>query len=293
MQTSNFDIYAVGDMVEIEHFITKSNALISLAGPANKQGRIAADNICGIKSEYKGSLASSIIKVFDLDVAVTGITERECLDRKVNYEKVILTPASHATYYPSAKVLTLKVIYDKDTLKILGAQVVGYDGVDKRIDVLATAIRANMLATELKDLDLAYAPPYSSAKDPVNMAGFIIDNIENRVVKQFDYDQIEELRKRDNVILLDTRTKYEYVRGHAKGFINIPLDDLRDRLDELEKNKEIYVMCQSGLRSYLATRILVQNGYIAYNFIGGYRLYSSIANDEKLTLESYHCGMDK
>lgn len=293
MQTSNPDIYAVGDMVEVEHFITKNNALISLAGPANKQGRIAADNICGINSEYKGSQGSSIIKVFDLDVAVTGITERECLERKINYEKVILSPVSHATYYPNAKVLTLKVIYDKKTLNILGAQAVGYDGVDKRIDVLATAIRANILATELKDLDLAYAPPYSSAKDPVNMAGFIIDNIESGIVKQFEYNEIEYLRKKDNIILLDTRTKYEYARGHAKGFINIPLDDLRDRLNELDKTKKIYVMCQSGLRSYLATRILVQNGYDTYNFIGGYRLYSSIVNDEKLTLESYHCGMDK
>ena len=293
MQTSNPDIYAVGDMVEVEHFITKANSLISLAGPANKQGRIAADNICGIRSEYKGSQASSIIKVFDLDVATTGITERECIEKNINYEKVILTPASHATYYPNAKVLTLKVIYNKDTLKILGAQVVGYDGVDKRIDVLATAIRANMLATELKDLDLAYAPPYSSAKDPVNMAGFIIDNIENNIVKQFDYDSINDLRKNSDVILLDTRTKREYLKGHTEDFINIPLDDLRDRLDELDNNKKIYVMCQSGLRSYLATRILVQNGYDAYNFIGGYRLYSSINNEEKLVEESYNCGMDK
>lgn len=293
MQTSNPDIYALGDMVEVNHYITGDNALISLAGPANKQGRIVADNICGIKSEYKGSLGSSIIKVFNLDVAVTGITERECQEKKINYEKVILTPSSHATYYPNAKVLTLKVIYDKDTNKILGSQVVGYDGVDKRIDVIATAIRANMMAKELKDLDLAYAPPYSSAKDPVNMAGFIIDNIENGIVKQFDYDSINNLRNQDDVILLDTRTVYEYSKGHARCFINIPLDDLRNRLNELDKNKKVYVMCQSGLRSYLATRILTQHGFDAYNFIGGYRLYSSMANEEKLALSSYSCGMDK
>lgn len=293
MQTSNPDIYALGDMVEVNHYITGDNALISLAGPANKQGRIVADNICGINSEYKGSLGSSIIKVFNLDVAVTGITERECQEKKINYEKVILTPSSHATYYPNAKVLTLKVIYDKDTNKILGSQVVGYDGVDKRIDVIATAIRANMMVKELKDLDLAYAPPYSSAKDPVNMAGFIIDNIENGIVKQFDYDSINNLRNQDDVILLDTRTVYEYNKGHARSFINIPLDDLRNRLNELDKNKKVYVMCQSGLRSYLATRILTQHGFDAYNFIGGYRLYSSMANEEELALSSYSCGMDK
>ena len=292
MQTSNPDIYAVGDMVEVENFITKKNSLIPLAGPANKQGRIAADNICGIPSEYNGSQASSIIKVFDLDVAVTGITERECIENNINYEKVILTPSSHATYYPDAKVLTLKVIYDKDNLNILGAQAIGYDGVDKRIDVLATAIRCGMKATLLKDLDLAYAPPYSSAKDPVNMAGFIIDNIENNIVKQFDYDELQTLKDKDNVILLDTRTEYEYKRGRATGFINIPLDELRDRLDELDKTKTIYVMCQSGLRSYIATRILTQNGYDSYNFVGGYRLYSSIENNEKLVKETYTCGMD-
>lgn len=292
MLTSNPDIYAVGDAVTVTNFVTKEEALITLAGPANRQGRIAADNICGIPSEYKGSQGSSIIKVFDLDVASTGITERECINRNINYEKVILSPASHATYYPNAKVLTLKVIYDKDSLNLLGAQIVGYDGVDKRIDVLATLIRLNAKAYDLKDLELAYAPPYSSAKDPVNMAGFIIDNILNGIVKQFDYNKLSKLDT-NSVILLDTRTKFEYEKGHAKGFINIPLDDLRNRIDELDKNKDIYVMCQSGLRSYIAVRILVQNGYNAYNFIGGYRLYSSIRNDEKLIEETYTCGMDK
>lgn len=293
MLTSDTDIYAVGDMVEVKHFITKKDVLISLAGPANKQGRVAADNICGIPSEFKYSLGSSIIKVFDLDVAKTGLTEKECIDKGYNYDSVILTPASHATYYPNAKVLTLKVIYNKDNKEILGAQAVGYDGVDKRIDVLATAIKCKMKATELKDLELAYAPPYSSAKDPVNMAGFIIDNIENNIVKQFSYEEIKTLRTKDDVILLDTRTEFEYKRGHAEDFINIPLDDLRSRLDELDKSKSVYVMCQSGLRSYLATRILTQHGFDSYNFIGGYRLYSSIYNDEKLIKESYDCGMDR
>ena len=278
MQTSIPDIYAVGDVVEITHNILNKKMLISLAGPANKQARVAADNICGLNSEYKGSLASSVIKVFDMTVAVTGITEEVIKTNNINYEKVFLSPFSHATYYPNASVMSLKVLYEKDTHKILGAQAVGYEGVEKRIDVIAAVMMAKGDAMILKDLDLTYAPPYSSAKDPVNMAGFIIDNIENGLVKQFSFDDIDYLIEKDNVILLDTRTENEYMMGHANGFINIPLDELRNKLYLLDKNKKIYVMCQSGLRSYLATRILMENGFDAYNFIGGYRLYSSIIN---------------
>ena len=189
--------------------------------------------------------------------------------------------------------MTVKLIFEKATYKILGAQIVGYDGVDKRIDVIATAIRAGMKADELKDLDLTYAPPYSSAKDPVNMAGFVVENIKNGIVKQFYYEDISFLRERKDVVLLDTRTPFEYMRGHAEDFINIPLDDLRERLGELDKSKKIYVMCQSGLRSYLATRILMQNGFDAYNFAGGFRLYSSIKNEEMLSKQCYTCGMEK
>lgn len=279
MQTSAPDIYAVGDAVEIKHIVINNNRLISLAGPANKEARVAADNICGLNSTYKGSLASSVIKVFDMTVASTGITEKEAKKLGLKYEKVILSPANHATYYPNSSVMTLKVIYEKGTLRILGAQAIGNEGVEKRIDVIATAIYAKLGALELKDLDLSYAPPYSSAKDPVNMAGFIIDNIENGIVKQFHFEEIEQLRLQDDVILLDTRTIQEYQRGHASGFINIPLDELRDNIDKLDKNKKIYVMCQSGMRSYLATRILIKNGYDAYNFSGGYKLYSYL-NDE-------------
>lgn len=293
METSISNIYAVGDVVQVEHFITEKDTVISLAGPANKQGRIVADNICGLNSEYKGSQGSSVIKLFDMTVATTGINEVQAKENNYNYEKIILTQNSHAIYYPDATAMTIKLVFDKETYKILGAQIVGYDGVDKRIDVIATAIRAGLKADELKDLDLAYAPPYSSAKDPVNMAGFIAENIKNGIVKQFYYEQIPSLRERDDVILLDTRTQGEYVRGKADGFINIPLDDLRDRLSELDKTKEIYVMCQSGLRSYLSTRILVQNGYTAYNFVGGYRLYASIKNEETLSMQCYACGMDK
>jgi len=293
METSIPDIYAVGDAVEVRHFITEQDSVISLAGPANKQGRIVADNICGIDSEYKGSQGSSVIKLFDMTVATTGINEQQAKANGIEYEKVILTQNSHAGYYPGATAMTVKLIFEKATYKILGAQIVGYDGVDKRIDVIATWVRAGMKADELKDLDLAYAPPYSSAKDPINMAGFVVENIKNGIVKQFYYEDIPSLRERKDVILLDTRTPFEYIRGHADGFINIPLDDLRERLDELKKDKKIYVMCQSGLRSYLATRILMQNGFDAYNFAGGFRLYSSIKNEEMLSKKCYSCGMDK
>ncbi len=293
METSVPDIYAVGDAVQVKHFVTEQDAVISLAGPANKQGRIAADNVCGMASEYKGSQGSSVIKLFDMTVATTGINERQAKANGYEYEKVILTQNSHAGYYPNATAMTLKLIFEKGTYRILGAQIVGYDGVDKRMDVIATAIRAGMKAFELTELDLAYAPPYSSAKDPVNMAGFVAENIKNGVVKQFYFEDISALRERDDVILLDTRTPFEYMRGHAEDFINIPLDDLRERLSELDKSKKIYVMCQSGLRSYLATRILVQNGFDAYNFAGGYRLYGSIKNEEMLSKQCYSCGMEK
>ena len=293
METSVPDIYAVGDAVQVKHFITEQDAVISLAGPANKQGRIVADRICGLNSEYKGSQGSSVIKLFDMTVATTGINEQQAGASGYEYEKIILTQNSHAGYYPNATAMTLKLIFEKESFKILGAQIVGYDGVDKRIDVIATAIRARLGADELKDLDLAYAPPYSSAKDPVNMAGFVAENIKNGVVKQFYYEDISSLREREDVILLDTRTPFEYMRGRADGFVNIPLDDLREHVGELDKSKKIYVMCQSGLRSYLATRILMQNGFEAYNFAGGFRLYSSIKNEELLSKQCYSCGMEK
>jgi len=293
MQTSDEDIYAVGDAAQVENFISKDKAVITLAGPANKQGRIAADNICGINSTYNGTQGASVIKLFDMTVASTGMTETQLKNSNIAYEKVILSPLSHAGYYPGATVMTLKVIFEKETYKILGAQAVGYEGVEKRIDVIATAIFAGLTADKLKDLELSYAPPYSSAKDPVNMAGFIIENMKNGIVKQFYYEDIPMLQKRDDITLLDTRTVYEYMRGHAEGFINIPLDELRERLTELDKSKPVYVMCQSGLRSYLAARILMQNGFDAYNFAGGYRLYSAMYYDEAKSKRAYDCGMEK
>lgn len=292
METSIPDIYAVGDAVQVKHYVTGEDALISLAGPANKQGRIAADNICGGDSRYLGSQGSSIIKVFDMTAATTGLNETNAKKASLNVDTVILSPMSHAGYYPGGKVMSMKVVFEKDTYRLLGAQIVGYEGVDKRIDVLATAIHAGLKATQLKDLDLAYAPPYSSAKDPVNMAGFMIDNIANGVLKQWHLGDLEKLPRDGSVILLDTRTMGEFKRGHIEGFVNIPVDELRERLDELETGKPVYVICQSGLRSYIASRILEGNGFEAYNFAGGFRFYDTVVNDRCLMETALACGMD-
>lgn len=292
METSVPDIYAVGDAVQVKHYVTGKDALISLAGPANKQGRIAADNICGGDSRYTGSQGSSVIKVFGMTAAVTGINETNARKEGLSVDKVILSPISHAGYYPGGKVMTMKVIFEKETYRLLGAQIVGCEGVDKRIDVLAAAIHAGMTATELKELDLAYAPPYSSAKDPVNMAGFMIENISNGILKQFHLEDVETLPRDGSVTLLDVRTTGEYRCGHIDGFKNIPVDELRERLDELEKEKPVYVVCQSGLRSYIATRILAGHGYDAYNFSGGFRFYDAVMNDRCMTGAASMCGME-
>lgn len=292
METSEPDIYAAGDAVEVKHYITGKKALISLAGPANKQGRIAADNICGGDSRYPGSQGSSVIKVFDMTVASTGINERTAQQAGIDYDKVYLSPASHASYYPGGKVMTIKIIFEKETWKLLGAQIVGYDGVDKRIDVLATAMYAGITALQLKELDLAYAPPYSSAKDPVNMAGFMIENIAEGRLKQFFVQDVKNLPRDGSVILLDTRTKGEYERGHIEGFVNIPVDQLRDSLPWLDKSKKVYIICQSGLRSYIAYRILTQEGFDCRNFSGGFRLYETVTGDREASGEALPCGME-
>lgn len=293
METSISDIYAGGDAVQVKHFVTGEDTLIPLAGPANKQGRIIADNICGLDSRYKGSQGSSILKVFDLTAAVTGINEAQAKASGIDADHVILSPMSHAGYYPGGKMMTMKVLFEKGTYRLLGAQIVGYEGVDKRIDVLATAIRAEMNAIDLKDLDLAYAPPYSSAKDPVNMAGFMIENISNGALKQWHIEDAEKLARDGSVTLLDTRTAGEYSRGHIEGFVNIPVDELRERLDEVPKGRAVYVICQSGLRSYIASRILACRGYEVYNFSGGFRFYDAVINDQRLRGSAYPCGMDK
>ena len=293
METSAADIYAVGDAVQVRHFVTGEDAVIALAGPANKQGRIAADNICGRDSHYRGSLGTSIIKIFDMTVAGTGLTEKAAAAAGLSYESVVLSPSSHAGYYPGAKVMTMKVVYEKESLRLLGAQIIGTEGVDKRIDVLATAIHAGIRADKLKDLDLAYAPPFSSAKDPVNMAGFMIENIAEGLVKQYHWDQVEKLPRDGSVTLLDTRTPGEYAAGHIEGYINIPVDELRERIGELDAAKPVYVICQSGIRSYIASRILTQNGFDAYNFSGGYRFYAAVIKEKQTGECAYPCGMDR
>ena len=291
METSVPDIYAVGDAVQVKHFVTEQDTLIALAGPANKQGRIAADNICGGDSHYLGSQGSSVIKVFDMTAASTGINETNAKKAGISVDTVILSPMSHAGYYPGGKVMTMKVVFEKETYRLLGAQIVGYDGVDKRIDVLATAIHTGMNATELKDLDLAYAPPYSSAKDPVNMAGFMIDNI-SKGLKQWHLEDAPALPRDGSVTLLDTRTVGEFRRGHIEGFQNIPVDELRERIHEITPGKPVYVICQSGLRSYIATRILEGYGFEAYNFAGGFRFYDAVTNERALVKNAAPCGMD-
>ena len=293
METSVPDIYAVGDAVQVKHFVTGQDVLLSLAGPANKQGRIAADNICGGDSHYTGSQGSSVIKVFDMTAATTGVNETNAKKAGLDVDTVILSPMSHAGYYPGGKVMTMKVVFEKETYRLLGAQIVGYEGVDKRIDVLATAIRAGLKATELKDLDLAYAPPYSSAKDPVNMAGFMIENIAKGVLKQWHLADVDTLPQDGSVTLLDTRTVGEFDGGHIDGFLNIPVDELRERLGKLDKSKPVYVICQSGLRSYIACRILAGNGFECYNFSGGFRFYDAVMHDRCLIESATACGMDK
>ena len=293
METSVPDIYAAGDAVQVKHYVTGEDALISLAGPANKQGRIAADNICGRASRYLGSQGSSVIKVFDMTAATTGVNEISARKAGLDVDTVILSPMSHAGYYPGGKLMTMKVVFEKETYRLLGAQIVGYEGVDKRIAVLAAAIHAGMKAPQLKDLDLAYAPPYSSAKDPVNMAGFMIENIANGTLNQWHLADLESLPKDGGAVLLDVRTVQEYNRGHIAGFRNIPVDELRERLNEIEPGKPVYVICESGLRSYIACRILEGSGYEAFNFSGGFRYYNAVINDRALTETAYACGMDR
>ena len=293
METSVPDIYAVGDAVQVKHSVTGQDTLLSLAGPANKQGRIAADNICGGDSRYLGSQGSSVIKVFDMTIAATGVNEKTARQAGIDCDKVFLSPMSHAGYYPGGKVMTMKVVFEKGTLRLLGAQIVGYEGVDKRIDVLATAIHAGLTGPQLKDLDLAYAPPYSSAKDPVNMAGFMIENLSRGLVEQFFPEDVDALPRDGSATLLDVRTPSEYAAGHAEGFVNLPVDDLREHLAEIPADKPVYLICQSALRSYIACRILSQHGLRCSHLSGGWRLYTAVMQDQAAAQEALPCGMEK
>ena len=231
--------------------------------------------------------------LFGLTAASTGINEKAAQTAGIAYDKVVLFPASHAAYYPGARSMAMKVLYEKESLRLLGAQIVGGDGVDKRIDVLATAIRAKMTALELTELDLSYAPPYSSAKDPVNMAGFMIEDLESGKVRQFHWSDVESFPRDGSVTLLDVRTEGEYRRGHLNGFRNIPLDDLREHLDELDRGKSVYVNCQTGLRSYLACRLLTQYGFTCSHLSGGYSFYQVVTQERQTARSAYPCGMEK
>ena len=274
MQTSDADIYALGDAVEVRHLVTGQPALIPLAGPANKQGRIVADNIVfGNKKKYPGSIGTSIAKVFDLTVAAAGANAKLLQRNNIPYISSYTHGASHAGYYPGAVPLSIKILFAPENGKLLGAQIVGFNGVDKRIEMLAQVIQRGGTVHDLAELEHAYAPPYSSAKDPVNMAGFVAENILNKKSRIILWRELAELPA--DTIRIDVRTHDEYKLGTIPGFINIPVDELREHLDELPKEKPIVVTCAVGLRGYLAYRILVQNGFKhVRNLSGGYKTWS-------------------
>ncbi|MBV7297342.1 FAD-dependent oxidoreductase [Enterovibrio paralichthyis] len=272
LQTSDPSIYAVGDAIEEKDFVTGKQTVVPLAGPANRQGRMAADNMLGANETYRGTQGTAICKVFDLAVASTGKNEKQLKREDISYDKVYVHTASHASYYPGAEVVSLKLMYAPDSGKILGAQAVGKDGVDKRIDILAVAQRAGMTVEQLQHVELTYAPPYGSAKDVINQAAFVATNIMKGDVKAIHYDQIANLS--DDQVLLDVRNPIELQNvGTFPGAINIPVDQLRDRMNELPKDKEIVVACQVGLRGNVAYRQLANNGFKARNLVGGYRTW--------------------
>ena len=280
LRTSDPDIYAIGDAIETTHVITHQPAHIALAGLAKKQGRIVADHICGIYRTFSGSQGSSIMKAFDLTVATTGLNTKAATAAGLTFDAVILSPASHATYYPGSHPMTMKVLFESLTGRIIGAQIIGKEGTDKRIDVLAVAIKAGMSAYDLTELDLAYAPPYASAKDPINMAGYMIENIREGMVTQISWDEaFKRISSDPQAMILDTRTPNEYAQNHLDGVTHIPLDEMRERLDELPQDKTILVHCASGLRSYLACRILSQKGFACANIAGGFTFYQALQRD--------------
>ncbi len=276
MQTSNLDIYAVGDAIEVAHYINNKKVLIPLAWPANRQGRIVADNmVLGNQYKYTGSLGSSILKFFELSVASTGLNEKTLKRFGIPYKTAIVTRGHHAGYYPGAKNIVLKLIFDENG-KIFGAQAVGEAGVDKRIDVIATAIKGNLTVYDLPEIEITYAPPYNSAKDPVNIAGYAAENILKGDLEMVNYDEFWDFVKKNNAIILDVRTPKEFSRGAIEGAININVDDLRENIENLDKNKVYAIYCQVGLRGYLANRIMKNNGFEAVNLNGGYNLWSKV-----------------
>ncbi|MEC6815296.1 FAD-dependent oxidoreductase [Photobacterium toruni] len=272
MQTSDPAIFAVGDAIEETDFVTQQQTVIPLAGPANRQGRIAANNMLGRHDSYQGTQGTSICKVFDLAIAATGKNEKQLKRNGIRFEKVYVHTASHASYYPGAETVSFKMLFDPITGKILGAQAVGKDGIDKRIDIMAVAQRAGMTVEQLQHIELTYAPPFGSAKDVINQAAFVANNIINGDATPIHFDEIDNLT--DTQLLLDVRNPGELkTQGYIDNAINIPVDELRHRMHELPKDKEIVVYCQVGLRGNVAYRQLVNNGFKARNLIGGYRTY--------------------
>jgi len=278
MRTSDPDILAVGDAIEVTDFVGGFQTHIPLAGPANRQGRIAADNALGRDSVYKNTQGTGICKVFDMTVAMTGMNEKSLKRVGMTYEKVYVHPASHASYYPGASPMTLKLLFDPSDGRVLGAQAVGTDGVDKRIDVLAVALRGGMTVYDLEELELSYAPPYGSAKDPVNYAGFVASNVLRGDARICHSEEL--LEPREDQIILDVRKDFEVAAGTIPGSVHIPLDELRDRLDELPRDKELLVFCQVGLRGYLACRVLSQRGFRCRNLTGGIKTYTAVTGRE-------------
>lgn len=274
LRTSDQAIYAVGDAIEVKDFVNGEDAIIPLAGPANKQGRIAADNICERNVKYKGSQGTSILKVFDMTAAATGNNEKTLIKKGIPYIKSYIDAGSHAGYYPGATLMVIKLLFSPIDGKILGAQIVGNDGVDKRMDVLAAAIRLGGSVYDLEELELAYAPPYSSAKDPVNMASFVAANILKGDVKILHWEELGNINK-DEYVLLDVRTLKEYQKGHVEGALHIPLNILRKNTNELPQDKKIIIYCKVGLRGYIAYRMLSQKGFDVYNISGGYDIYQA------------------
>lgn len=279
MRTNIPIIYAVGDAAQVSNFVTGQESFIPLAGPANKQGRIAADNICGLKSSYKGTQGSSVIKLFDMTAATTGISETAAKKAGLNFDKTYTYSMSHASYYPGAKGMSLKLLWERDTHKILGAQIAGFDGVDKRMDVIAAVIRLGGNVSDLTELELCYAPPFGSAKEAVNMAGFTAENVITEKVKQFFWNEVDCLPRDGSVFLLDVRTEKEVKSGSIEGFVNIPLDSLRSKMAEIPRDKPVYIHCHSGLRSYIACMMLKEHTQVCYNLAGGYRLYQIAKNE--------------
>jgi NADPH-dependent 2,4-dienoyl-CoA reductase/sulfur reductase-like enzyme/rhodanese-related sulfurtransferase/TusA-related sulfurtransferase len=288
MKTSDPFIYAVGDAVQVKNLITREPSAIALAGPANKQGRIAADNIVGRNSRYNGVLGAAVLKVFDLTVAFVGLSEKQLKNTDTKYEKIYIHPNNHAGYYPGAIPVSLKVVFEVPSGIILGAQAVGGPGTEKRIDVISTVIKFGGTVFDLEELELTYAPPYGSAKDPINMAGYVASNVIKGDHPIWHWDEIKEVQN-NNSFILDVRTKEEYEVGHIDNAINISDLEIRNRLNEIPKDKDLYVYCEVGYRGYLASRLLLQKGYNrVYNLSGGYKLFKTAqATPEELAAE---CG---